>query len=269
MISLSLSISLFLSLSRRLVVHFPFACMRFALFNVRQPTTTHTQRLLAKLRKRPLTNCASHHLLTIHFCVCIAARGMVGFCLLSTGWWSHCWPKAKRERERREREGGREGGRGGHAALCAGGATRLVHCFYFAQGRAGVSQCVFALLPVPLLSLCLCSFVSLPLSLFVCMLFHLICHLLALVRACCVRVPGVARRCAAVLPRVLHRSAMHASTRSGNRMLLPVPRQTSVVNLVPTHARPGTRLRLQTTQKERSWLFECVCVRGTGKRPGA
>ena len=34
--------------------------------------------------------------------------GMVGFCLLSTGWWSHCWPKAKRERERREREGGRE-----------------------------------------------------------------------------------------------------------------------------------------------------------------
>ena len=78
--SLYLSISLFLSLSlsRRLVVHFPFACMRFALFNVRQPTTTeehtHTQRLLAKLRKRPLTNCASHHLLTIHFCVCMAAR---------------------------------------------------------------------------------------------------------------------------------------------------------------------------------------------------
>ena len=73
-LSLSLSISLFLSLSRRLVVHFPFACMRFALFNVRQPTTTHTQRLLAKLRKRPLTNCASHHLLAIHFCVCMAAR---------------------------------------------------------------------------------------------------------------------------------------------------------------------------------------------------
>ena len=103
------------------------------------------------------------------------------------------------------------------------------------------------------------------------MLFHLICHLLALVRACCVHVPGVARRCAAVLPRVLHRSAMHASTRSGNRMLLPAPRQTSVVNLVSTHARPGTRLRLQTTQKELSWLIECVCVcvRGTGKRPGA
>ena len=92
------------------------------------------------------------------------------------------------------------------------------------------------------------------------MLFHLICHLLALVRACCVHVPGVARRCADVLPRVLHRSAMHTSTGSGNRMLLPAPRQTSVVNLVSTHARPGTRLRLQTTQKEMSWLIESVCV---------
>ena len=122
-----------------------------------------------------------------------------------------------------------------------------------------MSQCVFPLLPVPLLSLCLCSFVSLPLSLFVCMLFHLICHLLALVRACCVHVPDVARRCAAVLPRVLHRSAMHASTRSGNRMLLPVPRQTSVVNLVPARARPGTRLRLQTTQK-REVVVDRVCT---------
>ena len=175
--------------------------------------------------------------------------------------------EGKKEKERGESE--REGGRKRRpCGLVCGRGDAACTLFLFCLGRVGVSKS-FPPLPVPLLSLCLCSFVSLPLSLFVCMLFHLICHLLALVRACCVRVPGVARRCAAVLPRVLHRSAMHASTRSGNRMLLPVPRQTSVVNLVPARARPGTRLRLQTTQKERSWLFECVCVRGTGKRPGA
>ena len=39
-----------------------------------------------------------------------------------------------KKRKREERARGREGGRGGHAALCAGGWTQLVHCFYFAWG---------------------------------------------------------------------------------------------------------------------------------------
>ena len=38
----------------------------------------------------------------------------------------------EKEREERARGRERERERGGHAALCAGGATRLVHCFSFA-----------------------------------------------------------------------------------------------------------------------------------------